>query len=148
MQASRNAFFTEHLWMTTSGVEVFCKKGVKKKSLHFIWKHLWWSLFLIKRQAWDLLWRTSANYCFCTALASLAVPYLFYFIFSTFFFIITATTVNISFFLVQIQKASKNLNLVSHFHWSHFIGVILFFYFFFCLCSFFPVAANQKDFLC
>ena len=128
--------------MTTSGVEVFCKKGVKKKSLHFIWKHLWWSLFLIKRQAWDLLWRTSANYCFCTALASLAVPYLFYFIFSTFFFIITATTVNISFFLVQIQKASKNLNLVSHFHWSHFTGVILFFHFF-CLCQLFHFFLSQ-----
>ena len=136
MQASRNAFFTEHLWMTTSGVEVFCKKGVKKKSLHFIWKHLWWSLFLIKLQIWDLLWRTSANYCFCTALASLAVPYLFYFIFSTFFFIITATTVNISFFLVQIQKASKNLNLVSHFHWSHFLRCYFIFPCFSCLSQF------------
>ena len=107
--------------MTTSGVEVFCKKGVKKKSLHFIWKHLWWSLFLIKRQAWDLLWRTSANYCFCTALASLAVPYLFYFIFSTFFFIITATTVNISDARFWFKLKKK---IVSHFYWATFIAVI------------------------
>ena len=41
-------------------------------------------------------WRTSANDCFCTALAPLIVTYPFYFIFSTFFFIITATTDNIS----------------------------------------------------
>ena len=80
-----------------------------------------WRLFLIKFQAWQLYWRTSANDCFCTALAPLIVTYLFYFIFSTFLLIITATTVNISDgFLAQIQKASKNLNLVSHFNWSHF----------------------------
>ena len=36
--------------------------------------------------------------------------------------------------LVQIQKASKDLNLVSHFHWSHFVVVI--FFFFFCLSQF------------
>ena len=82
------------------------------------------SLF-IKFQAWHLFWRTSVNDCFCIALAPLIVTYPFYFIFSTFFLIITATTVNISeylrcLFLAQIQKASKNLNLVSHFHWSHF----------------------------
>ena len=40
--------------------------------------------------------RISANYCFCIALASLAVSYPFYFIFSTFFLIITASSVNIS----------------------------------------------------
>ena len=112
-----------------------------------MWKHLMWSLFLIKLQAWDLFGRTSANYCFCTALASLAVPYQSYFIVSTFFFIIiTATTVNISFFLVQIQKASKNLNLVPHFHWSHFIGVIFSFFLFLSVVSFFPAAANKKNF--
>ena len=35
--------------------------------------------FLIKFQAWHLFWRTSANVCFCTALAPLSVTYLFYF---------------------------------------------------------------------
>ena len=77
-------------------VEVFCKKGVLKDFVNFIGKHLCWSLFLIKLQAWHLFWRTSANDCFCTALAPLIVTYPFYFIFSTFFLIITATTVNIS----------------------------------------------------
>ena len=33
-------------------------------------------------------------------------------------------------FLVQIQMASKSLNLVSHFHWSPFISVIFFSMFF------------------
>ena len=81
---------------TAIRVEVFCKKGVLKDFVNFIGKHLCWSLFLIKLQAWHLFWRTSANECFCTALAPLVVTYPFYFIFSTLFLIITATTVNIS----------------------------------------------------
>ena len=147
MQASRNAFFKEHLWTTTFEVEVFYKKRCKKSSLHFIWKHLMWSLFLIKLQAWDLFGRTSANYCFCTALASLAVPYQFYFIFSTFFFIITATTVNI-FLFGSNSKGFKELKSGISFslkslYWCYFI-----FSFFLSLSvvSFFPVAANKKDF--
>ena len=51
-------------------VEVFCKKGILKD---FTWKHLCWSLFLIKFQAWHLFWRTSANDCFCTALTPLTL---------------------------------------------------------------------------
>ena len=76
-------------------VEVFCKKGVLKDFVYFIGKHLCWSLFLMKFQAWHLLWKISANDCFCTALAPLTVTYSLYFIFSTFFLITTATTVNI-----------------------------------------------------
>ena len=78
-------------------VEVFCKKRVLKDLVNFVGKHLYWSFFLIKFQAWHLFWRTSADDCFCTALAPLTVTYRFYFIFSTFFLIIiTATSVNIS----------------------------------------------------
>ena len=49
-------------------------------------------LFLIKLQTWHLFWRTSAKDCFCTAHTPLTVTYPFYFIFSTFFLIITVTT--------------------------------------------------------
>ena len=71
------------------------KKGVLKDFVNFMGKHQCWSLFLITLQAWHLSWRTSANECFCTALAPLIVTYPFYFIFST-FLVITATTDNIS----------------------------------------------------
>ena len=74
-------------------VEVFCKKGVPKIFVNFIGKHLCWSLFLIKLQAWHLFWRTSAKDRFCTALAPFTVTCPIYFIFST-FVIITNTTVN------------------------------------------------------
>ena len=68
------------------------KKGVLKDFVIFTGKHLCWGLFLIKLQCWHLFWRTSAS-----ALTPLNVTCLFYFIFSTFFFlIITATNVNIS----------------------------------------------------
>ena len=50
---------------------------------------------LIKLQSWHLFWRISANDYFCTALTPLTATYPFYFIFSTLFLIITATTVNI-----------------------------------------------------
>ena len=72
------------------------KKGVLEDFVNFVWKHLCWSLFLIKPQTWHLFWGTSASDCFCTALAPLTITYPFYFIFSTFFLIITAATVNIS----------------------------------------------------
>ena len=49
------------------------KKGVLNNFVNFIGKHLCWSLFLITLQVWHLFWRTSANDCFCTALASLIV---------------------------------------------------------------------------
>ena len=52
-------------------VKVFCKKGVLKDFVNFVGKHLCWSRFLIKFQAWQLFWRTSATDCFCTALALL-----------------------------------------------------------------------------
>ena len=72
------------------------EKGVLKDFVNFIEKHLCWSLFLIKLQAWNLFWGASANECFCTALTPFVVAYPFYFIFSTFFLSITATTVNVS----------------------------------------------------
>ena len=34
---------------------------------------MWWSLFLIKSQAWYLFWRTSAKDCFCIAHTPLIV---------------------------------------------------------------------------
>ena len=73
-------------------------------------------------QVWHLFRGTSANDWFCTAFAPLIVTYPFYFIFSTFFLIITATTVTSPIFVFgsKTSKASKNLNLVSHFHWTHF----------------------------
>ena len=73
------------------------EKGVLKDFVNFIGKHLFWSLYLIKLQAYHLFLRTSANFCqyLRTALAPLTVTYPFYFIFST-FFLITATTDNIS----------------------------------------------------
>ena len=113
------------------------KNGVLKDFVNFVGKHLCWSLFLIKLQAWHLFWRASDNDCFCTALTPLIVTYPFYFIFST-FLIITTTTVNISdvCFWFKFKKASKNLNLVCHFHWSlTFIAV--FFPCFFAFLSFF-----------
>ena len=72
------------------------KKGALKDFVNFIGKHLCWSLFSIKLQAWQLFWRLSAKDCFCIALAPLIVIYPFCFIFSTFFLIITATAINIS----------------------------------------------------
>ena len=50
--------------------------------------------------------------------------------------------------LVQMEKASKKLNLISHFHSVSFIGVIFFFHVFpvfLCFVSFFLVAAHEKD---
>ena len=76
--------------------EVFCKKGALKDFENSIGKHLCWSLFSIKLQAWQLFWRLSAKDCFCIALAPLIVIYPFCFTFSTFFLIITATAINIS----------------------------------------------------
>ena len=74
-------------------VEVFCKKKVLLKIfVNFIRKYLYWSHFLIKLQAWHLFWRTSARlFLHCTH-TPFTVTYPFYFIFSTFFFIITVTT--------------------------------------------------------
>ena len=40
------------------------KKGVLKDFVNFLGKHLCWSLFLIKFQAWHQFWKTSANDCF------------------------------------------------------------------------------------
>ena len=95
---SVNVFIGLHCLMLEAAikVELFCKKGVLKDFVNFIGKDLCWSLFLIKLQAWYLFWRTSANDGFCTTLAPPIVTYPFYFTFSTFFLIITATTVNIS----------------------------------------------------
>ena len=90
-------------------VEVFYNKVVLKDFVNFIGKHLCWSLFLIKLQARYLFWRTSTNDCFCTTLAPPIVTYPLYFIFSTFFLIITATTVSIS-DVCFFSSNSKGLN--------------------------------------
>ena len=77
------------------------KNGVLKDFVNFVGKHLCWSLFLIKLQAWHLFWRASDNDCFCTALTPLIVTYPFYFIFST-FLIITTTTIYIYIYIAQM----------------------------------------------
>ena len=129
-------------------VKLFCKKGVLKDFINFIGKHLCWSLFLIKLQVWHLFRGTSANDWFCTAFAPLIVTYPFYFIFSTFFLIITATTVTSPVFVFgsKTSKASKNLNLVSHFHWTHFHSCYFLFQCFFVFLSFVSFfLAHKKD---
>ena len=72
--------FTVHCQKLPSECRCSVRKGVPKNFAKFIGKHLCWSCFLIKLQAWHLFLRTSANDCFCTALAPLAVAYSFYFI--------------------------------------------------------------------
>ena len=160
---------------------------------------------LIKLQSWHLFWRISANDYFCTALTPLTATYPFYFIFSTLFLIITATTVNIYnvcfwfkfrrlqkfkseainlnrrcsvqkvfleisqdsqenncakvSFLIKLQAffhrtlllaASILLNLVSHFHWSHFHRCYFLFACFFSVflsfVSLFLVITHKKDY--
>ena len=117
-------------------VEVFCKKGVLKNFVNYIGKHLCWILFSIKFQALHLFWRTSANDYFCTTLAPLTVTYPFYFIFSTFFLIVTATTVNISdvCFSFKLKRCQRIWFLI--FTEVTFIGVNFFFYVFFVFLSF------------
>ena len=126
------------------------KKGVLTTFVNFTGKHLCWSLFLIKLQAWHQFWRTSANDCFFAALAPLAVTYSFYLILSTFFLLITATTVNISnvcfwFKFKRLQRVKsgipfslKSLSSVL-FSLFMFLSVVLSFF------SIFVVAANKKD---
>ena len=86
-------------------------KDVLKNFINLTGNHLCWSRFLIKLQVWHLLWRTTVNDCFCTALAPLNVTYLFYFIFSNFFLIITATTIinisNVCFWL-EFKRLQRN----------------------------------------
>ena len=86
-------------------------------------------------QAWHLFWRTSANDCFCTALAPLT-----YFIFSTFFLIITATTVNISDvcfcfkeFKSGISFSLKSLSLLLFSFFMSFLSFSVLFHFFLSL---------------
>ena len=117
-------------------VELFFQKIVLKNFVNFIGKHLCWSLFLIKLQAWHLFWRTSANDCFCTILAPLNVTYLFYFIFSTFFLIITTAIFNISNVCFWFQFDRLRRILLSHFHWSHFHRCSFLFPCFFCFSQF------------
>ena len=85
--------------------------------------------------AWHLFWRTSANDCFCTALAPLT-----YFIFSTFFLIITATTVNISDvcfcfkeFKSGISFSLKSLSLLLFSFSVSFVSFSVLFHFFLSL---------------
>ena len=53
--------------------ECSVKKGFLKNFVNFIGKHLCWSLFLIKLQAWHLVWRTSAKDWFYTTHCYLSV---------------------------------------------------------------------------
>ena len=65
--------YTVYCQKLPTGYRCSVRKGVFKNFIKFIGKHLCWSLFLIKLQAWHLFWRTSSNDCFCTALAPLTV---------------------------------------------------------------------------
>ena len=86
-------------------------------------------------RAWYLFWRISANDCFCTGFSP-----LFYFIYSTFFLIITATAVNISdvcFYFKEFKSgfsfSLKSLSLLL-FHFSmSFLSFSVFFHFFLSL---------------
>ena len=133
-------------------VEVFCKKGVLKDFVNFIRKHLCWSLFLIKLQAWHLFWRTSANDCFCTALALhhslLLISFTLY-----------SAPSSLSLLLLLISpmfvfrsnskgfkefKAGISFSLKSHFHCCYFLCLC-----FFCLsqfCLIFSCRCSQKGF--
>ena len=121
------------------------RKGTLKNFVKFIGKHLCWSHILIKLQVWQLFWRTSANDCFYTALAPLAVAYPFYSPSSS---SSVLSKYHRCLFFVQTHNVSKNLNLVSHFHWvtsgsalssvsffSHVFSVFLSFILFSCRCS-------------
>ena len=106
------------------------QKGVLNNFVNVIGTHLCWSLFLLKMQAWHLFWRKSAN--FRTALVPLTVTYPFYFIFSTSFLIITATSVHIS----VVFFGSNSLKLLSSVLFSFsvfFLSFSVLFYFFFSL---------------
>ena len=108
------------------------KKGVLINFGKFTGKHLWRSLFfnkvvgirpatLFKKRLW--------HKCFPMSFAKfLRTPFV-----TEDFWWLVQTTVNICLFLVQIQKASKSLNLASHFHWSHFHRCYFLFPSFFCL---------------
>ena len=62
-----------------TGVKRFIRKGALKNSVNLTENHLCWSLFLLNLEAWYPFWRRSLNDCFCTAIAPLAVTYLFYY---------------------------------------------------------------------
>ena len=109
--------YTDHSRKQSPEWRCSVKKEKKRCSfVNFIGKPLCWSPFLIKLQVWHLFWRTSANDCFCAALAPLTVTYPFYFIFNTFFLIITATTVN--FFVVCFRLS---FSFLSQFFFSQLI---------------------------
>ena len=88
----------------------------------------------MKLQASQLFWRISANDSFCTALTPLTVTYPFT-LYSALPSSLSLLLLLIypTFVLVQIQKASKNLKLISHFCWSHFHRCYFLFLCFFCL---------------
>ena len=91
-ESFKNTFFTEHLWTTASAFSFSeaATGGVLRKKLFLkISQNSPENTFGLR--SFHLFWRTSANDCFCNALAPLT-----YFVFSTFFLIITTTTVNIS----------------------------------------------------
>ena len=126
------------------------KKGVLKNFVNFIGKHLCWSPFLKKLQAWHLFWRKFANGCLCTKLTPLIVT-------CRFTLYSAPSSSHHSYycsylrclFSVQIQKASKNLNLLSHFTEVTFISFVFFFHVFsvfLSFVSFFLVAAHENWF--
>ena len=112
------------------------KKGVLRNFAKFSGKYLCQSLFFHKitglRPA-TLLKKTLAQVFSCDFCKISK---------NTFYYrtplMATSDYVNISdvCFLVQIEKTSKNLNLVSHFHWSHFHRCYFLFQCLFCLSQF------------
>ena len=146
----QHAFSACFHWFTEATASSNHKsRGVLKTFVNVTVKHLCWSLFLIKLQAWHLFWRTFANNCFFTALTPLIVTYSFYFIFSTFFLIITATTDNVCFWF-KFKRLQRTKSGVSFSLKSLSLVLLSFFMFFFSVFlsffSIFVVAANKKDF--
>ena len=130
-------------------VEVFCKKSILKNFVNFIGKHLCWSLLnkvaglspILKNICQRLLLHyTRTTHCYLSVLLYIQhIPpqhhcYQCWYIRCL--------------FLVQIKKASKNLNLVSRFHWSHFHRCYFPFHIFSVFLSFvlfFLVTVHKKD---
>ena len=128
IQCMSSLVYTVYCQKQPSEQKCSVKRGVLKDFVNFVGKHLFWSLVLIKFQAWHLFAITSTNDSFCTALAPLTVTYPFYFLFSTFFLISTATIVNISDVCFGSNskgfkefKSDISFSLRSHFHCCYFL---------------------------
>ena len=113
------------------------KKGLLKNFVNFIGKHLGWSPFLIKLQAWHLFWRKFANGCLCTKLTPLSVTCRF-----TLYSAPSSSSSLLILFISSMfvfgsnSKDFKEFKFAISFHWSHFHQRCFLFPCFFCLSQF------------